>query len=379
MVTNRTASSSAATSQSHDPSTPSSSAGASGASSSAAWMRPIPPGVEPAYDEALAYLSQYQREKRGQVEGLKKEAVSSRGSPEAVNNLQMQIEELEIVAELDDPQVRWDFENGKIDMSRPVHRYLREQAWRRAGPLRKLTERCKLMRVVPDVVPYVTPSADLQVFFGEGAGYGDHGGNGGEVLAGVFLDADVTLEKPRLEATAFHTDERLYTILMVDPDSPDEFEATFQPYAHWLLEDVPLSATRSSIDYNTSVREILPYVPPHPQRGTPYHRYVTLLLTEAPEANSSNSDAAPAPSTPVSEVARHGFSVSEYMARRNLHVAGIHFWREEWKQGRTSAAVKKVYSEILKQPEPTYAKPLKPDPYKDEVAGDASSRYFSSQ
>jgi large subunit ribosomal protein L35 len=45
------------------------------------------------------------------------------------------------------------------------------------------------MRVVPDVVPFANPTVDLQVSFGEGSGFGDHGGEGGEVLAGVFLDA----------------------------------------------------------------------------------------------------------------------------------------------------------------------------------------------
>lgn len=44
------------------------------------------------------------------------------------------------------------------------------------------------MRVIPDVVPSATPSVDLQVMVGEGAGIGDHGGEGGDVLAGVFLD-----------------------------------------------------------------------------------------------------------------------------------------------------------------------------------------------
>lgn len=95
-----------------------------------------------------------------------------------------------------------------MDLSNPVHRYLREMAWRRpsvtstsprtarsetsradAGPLVKLIERCRLMRVVPDVVAFANPTVDLQVSFGEGSGFGDHGGEGGEALAGVFLDA----------------------------------------------------------------------------------------------------------------------------------------------------------------------------------------------
>ena len=46
------------------------------------------------------------------------------------------------------------------------------------------------MKVVPDAVPSAIPTADVQVYYGQGSGFGDHGGEGGEVLAGVMLGAE---------------------------------------------------------------------------------------------------------------------------------------------------------------------------------------------
>ena len=43
------------------------------------------------------------------------------------------------------------------------------------------------MHVLPDVIPRIEPTVDLQIAFGQGDGVGDHGGTGGDVLAGVFL------------------------------------------------------------------------------------------------------------------------------------------------------------------------------------------------
>ncbi len=288
------------------------------------------------------------------------------------------------------------------DLSRPVFRYLREQAWRRpflststprplagqesrahAGPLATLVQRARAMRVVPDVVPHATPTVDVQVYFGQGAGFGDHGGEGGEVLPGVFVDAakvsfasglhfvlmpvpcvstsdshappppspthapgQQTLQQPRIEATPFHVDTRRYTLLLLDPDSPDEHKAAFRPYAHWLLEDVELSATQTSLQTGGGAgKEVLSYVPPHPQRGTPYHRYTVLLLSrEAGAASGAVDSSTNANAQPIQ---REAFDVRAYMQQRGLGVAGLHFWRGIWKEGPTAQAVEQVYRDVL--------------------------------
>lgn len=98
--------------------------------------------------------------------------------------------------------------------------------------------------------------------------------------------------------------------------------------------DVPLSATRNTLPSGHATA--LPYVPPHPQRGTPYHRYTTLLLEQS------------SPSTPSAEIHRDGFDVRAYIEQNNLTVAGIHFWRGQWRP-ENAGTVSKVYEEILRE------------------------------
>ena len=51
----------------------------------------------------------------------------------------------------------------------------------------------------------------------------------------------------------------------------------------------------------------------------------------------------------ASEESRENFNVAAYMARRSLSVAGIHFWREVWEEGKTAQAVKEIYKSILRE------------------------------
>jgi hypothetical protein len=78
-----------------------------------------------------------------------------------------------------------------------------------------------------------------------------------------------------------------------------------------------------------------PYIPPHPQRGTPYHRYVTLLLPQVSEL-----------SIPVvPEDARLGFDVRAFLSEHSLDGSlggGAHMWREEWDE-----TVSQIHQDVL--------------------------------
>ena len=68
------------------------------------------------------------------------------------------------------------------------------------------------------------------------------------------------------------------------------------------------------------------YIPPHPQRGSPYHRYCLLLL---PHADPSAKIDAPV----VSDAERRGFDLRAFCATHGIdgeNGGGAHMWREEW-------------------------------------------------
>jgi len=171
------------------------------------------------------------------------------------------------------------------------------------------------------------------------------------VEPGVFLVSEQTRKQPTLYASVFHQDVRLYTLLMVDPDVPDSDKQSFTTYLHWLQPNIPLSCITRSIEISEGHT---PYIPPHPQRGTPYHRYVLLLL---PQPSPTESIRVPTLSD------RLHFNVREFMTQHGLEGGtggGAHMWRQVWDEG-----VSQIYATVLGREEPKFTVPPKPDRYAD--------------
>ena len=110
--------------------------------------------------------------------------------------------------------------------------------------------------------------------------------------------------------------------------------------------NVPLSATSPVVKEGDSV---LDYIPPHPQKGTKYHRY-TLIAYEQPNEGQTKVD--------IKVDSRDQFDVKGLAETHGLQVSGATFFRQVWNE-----SVSKIYSEILKEHEPVYGKPPKTQRY----------------
>lgn len=143
---------------------------------------------------------------------------------------------------------------------------------------------------------------------------------------------------------------------MVDPDVPDQERQTYQQQCLWLAANVPLSATQSVVEGGDA---ILPYVPPHPQKGTKYHRY-TIVLLEQPNGKIDVP----------SSIESKRFDTRQFIQQHQLLPRGISFFREVWNQD-----VSRIYTDILKEREPVFGKPPKSDRYLDDV-GVKSKKYL---
>lgn len=77
-----------------------------------------------------------------------------------------------------------------------------------------------------------------------------------------------------------------------------------------------------------------PYLPPHPQQGTNYHRYTTLLIPQSEEISL------PA----FSKEERFNFDVREFVEQYGLDgtKGGAHMFREVWDSDVTN-----IYRDIL--------------------------------
>ncbi|CCM06355.1 uncharacterized protein FIBRA_08612 [Fibroporia radiculosa] len=329
------------------------------------WNRPIAKGVLPTYDFALEYIREDSKALREELKEVKAALAIARSGSESDEQSLAQLEEkakiLEIQSEINLPNVRWKAWNGMADMRKLAYRHLLEQRWREDGPLDLLMERVHQMNVVPDLLPSLNPTLDLRINFPEPPPKDVYLRSRvkrryQKVEPGVFLLPEQTWRQPVLYTTVFHTDTRLYTLLMLDLDVPDPEKQSFQSYLHWLQPNVSLSAfSPSPIPLSTTHTR---YIPPHPQRGTPYHRYVVLLLPQP----STERIYVPVPS----DADRLGFDFREFARQYGLDGSkggGAHMWREVWDE-----TVSKIYSDVLKTGEPKFGRAPKPDLYADVKA-----------
>ncbi|CAG8733280.1 18112_t:CDS:2, partial [Acaulospora morrowiae] len=301
--------------------------------------RPPALGVNPAYDEALKYISEDKESKYRQIKEIetKIKQILQNGYPitdKTVSELEKEKHILEIRAEANDPEVRWNFEHGKIDMSKPVYRFLQEKKWKN-GYLQHLMERVSQMYVVPDVFPeLVDPTIDLQFRYGDEVGE-----------PGAFQLPINTINPPTVILDNFHVDNRLYTLVMVNPDMPDVEQKAFQMEWHWLIVNIPLKATKTDISGGET---IVSYIPPHPPKGTKYHRYA-LGIYEQPYGRIN-----------VDDINQYK-TTHDFAEKYRLKLRGASFFREIWDKN-----VSEIYNNILKIREPIYGKQPNLDIRKNE-------------
>ncbi|KAF9448843.1 PEBP-like protein [Macrolepiota fuliginosa MF-IS2] len=363
------------------------------------WCRPLAPGVVPAYDLAVELLKTDSAQIKSEAELLRTliqsteenrsgaAAKQEEGAMGVVHQLDNEVEAmrkklkiLEVQGEVNLPDIRWKVANAMPDMNKTVDRHLLEQKWRKDGDLDLLMERLYQMKVIPDLLSEMHPSIDVRVTANTLGMVPDKAYR--VVEPGTFLLPRQTFDPPKIYTNVFHTDTRLYTLVLLDADVPDEANAAYTTYLHWMQPNIPLSANQTSrvLNLNNHTK----YIPPHPQQGTNYHRYVLLLLQQPPRGSSKyslNIEARSKPNEPtsihldipiVSNKERKGFDLRGFMRDWGFDMrqgGGAHMWREVWDEH-----VSTIYKDILKTPEPRYGRPKKPDPY---AALKQTKRYIS--
>jgi large subunit ribosomal protein L35 len=121
------------------------------------WTRPHVSGEVPIYDMAMRIIEEDSARHKSEIVRL--QALSEK-EPQN-EQLRRDIEKLEILSEVNVPEVRWKFENGygkdvwtgRIEisrsrrrpvgeMSKPIYRYFEERRWREKGRLDLLVRTC---------------------------------------------------------------------------------------------------------------------------------------------------------------------------------------------------------------------------------------------
>ena len=214
--------------------------------------------------------------------------------------------------------------NGcKGDMNRPIYRYLADCKWREYK--RKLImQRISQMHIVPDMLPYLDPTADVSLSFGRR-----------KVQPGEFVDSRVSEIPARINVQVFDKGERLVSIAVVDSDVPDEERDTFGSRCHFLAVNVPLSPTVTSITLSKLKEEdhvVHPWLPPYAEKGAPYHRLGVFIIQQDDDAGRGASlDIKTLRESSGYE--RQGFRIRGFVDKKPLKTIGMHLFRSKWDEG----------------------------------------------
>ncbi|KAH7318131.1 phosphatidylethanolamine-binding protein [Stachybotrys elegans] len=232
-----------------------------------------------------------------------------------LGSMRRYVNKLQILADINDPVVKKRFEDGLGDMDRPIYRHYAHRKWRSYNEL-LINQRIKQFSIVPDVLPKLVPSADVQLFFRRL-----------KVPAGNVVDSAVSAHPPRLRVQVFDKGERLVSIVVLDADVPDVEKNGFTKRCHFLAANIPLGPTTSSLPLGLIRKDdqlAVPWLPAFCQKGAPYHRLGIFLLEQKP------GERLDADKLRELYAGRDGFSLKSFRDKFGLRPFGFNMFRSVW-------------------------------------------------
>jgi large subunit ribosomal protein L35 len=328
-------------------------------SASSSFEPAIPAGADPAYDLALAYLEEQNAASRARADKLKATAGPTPTPEQAARITRAQVE-----AYVNDPATRRAFAatGGSGQMDKPVMRHLAHRRWRKEGELDLVMQRVNQLGVVPDLIPDHVPIASIRVAGAQGA-----------IVPGAVVPATELAGAPQLTVQLFEhpetpsdatpVPEALYTLLVVDPDSPNHETHSYTERLHYAKSDIPLSVVSGQLDLLTAPgTEHLAYEPIAPAQGSGKHRLVFLVVRQrAPVAAPTSRD---------------DFSVRAFLTDSGVtaeDVVAASVVRSEWTP-ETAQHIDATYEAHRGAPAPVYGKPPKEFRYGYPLSAKAQQR-----
>lgn len=179
-------------------------------------------------------------------------------------------------------------------------------------------QRLTQMAVVPDVLSHLDITAEVRLGFKRR-----------NVQPGEFVDSRVSEVPPKLDVQVFDPGERMISVIVVDPDVPDLENDSFYHRCHYFAVNIPISPTSTSVPFSQLSKDtqvVLPWLPPHAQKGSPYHRLAVIVLQHPPEKILDVSA--------LREIVqRDRFNLRSYQQRNSLKPIGAFLFRTQWDEG----------------------------------------------
>lgn len=201
-------------------------------------------------------------------------------------------------------------------MNKPIYRYLADKKWRQYQRLITV-QRINQFGIVPDVLPFFEPTADVKMAFKKR-----------NVQPGEFIDSRVSEVPARLNVQVFDKGERLVTIVVLDSDVPLVDKDSFMSRCHYLATNIPLSPADTSLPLSkaTEAQLVLPWLPPFAQKGSPYHRYSVFVIQQEPGQTLDVAEL-------KEKVKRDKFHLKSFVDKHQIKPIGMSIFRSLWDEG----------------------------------------------
>ncbi|KAI8942969.1 hypothetical protein NX059_001008 [Plenodomus lindquistii] len=285
------------------------------------------------FQEARKVLLEDRRDKIRDIEtqqlriaNLEHQDAAVSGGPAAketrLRSMRKHLDELIILADINDPVVKRKFEDGQGDMNKPIYRYLAEQKWRKYKRL-VLEQRIAQLAVVPDLLPALDIVADIDLGFARKS-----------VGPGDFVDSAISEKMPRLNVQTFTPGQRNVTVVVVDADVPVPETDGFTYRCHLIASNIPLSPTQTSIPLQRIAQEdhktedaaakkiAVPWAAPWAHKGAPYHRLAIFVLEQ--------KDAKALDVSKLAQTKRDKFNLRSFVDTHKLTPITATLFRTKW-------------------------------------------------
>ncbi|RLV95962.1 54S ribosomal protein L35 mitochondrial [Spathaspora sp. JA1] len=291
-----------------------------------------PPEIDTTFAMAYEILENRAEEIYNQVEKLEQDLAETKDE-ETIKQLRDEIEELTVKAESSNPEVMYNStfgDSGSLDRSQPVYRKALEQKWKDYD-LMITMQRLEQLYVIPDTLPTLEPKCDVQIRFG----HNTDSEFSNWIVPGETLPAIAVSQPPTIKIQEFERvdGQNLYSVLLVNPDTPDLPANSFSTTLHYALANVPLDNIDNTIDPSKLLTKgdeytVCDFEPLLPERNAPTQRACLWVFRQAKPLD-------------VKSIAREHFDIRQFVKQHELIPVGAHVWRQDF--DRSVNKVREMY------------------------------------
>lgn len=241
-----------------------------------------------------------------------------------LEKLQRRIDQLLIKAEAKNPEVLYNsrFSPQNMDTTHPVYRKYMKEAWKDYD-LMITMQRLEQLKMIPDTLATLDPSAHVTVSFPNNT----EPEFAGEITPGVILPTFAVSRPPQITVTNFERidKEELYTVLVVNPDTPDLEANSFSTTLHYGLHNVALDNVNRTISpkFQDDEHVFKPYEPLVPEKNAQTQRACLWVLKQSQRLLNVNPDSA-------------HFDIRAFVEHHELEPVGAHIWRQQYDRSTNS-------------------------------------------